>query len=114
MLLCISRISLREGTPSNGTTPVCSKRGMGYEGVDCSGLVLLRPVLSTHTNLFRGQSITANLEHPARLFTGSPDRFACLPVLWRLRFVLPSEQVKYCREGGSWRLRWAWTVVGWE
>ena len=38
MLLCISRISLREGTPSNGTTPVCSKRGMGYEGVDCTGI----------------------------------------------------------------------------
>ena len=36
MLLCISRISLREGTPSNGTTLVCSKRGMGYEGVDCT------------------------------------------------------------------------------
>ena len=62
-----------------------------YPECHSSGLVLLRPVLATHTNLFRGQSITANLEHPARLFTGSLDRFACLPVLWRLRFVPPGE-----------------------
>lgn len=62
-----------------------------YPECHSSGLVLLRPVLVTLTNLFRGQSITANLEHPARLFTGSPDRFACLPVLWRLRFVPPGE-----------------------
>ena len=44
MLSSISRISLKEGTPSNGTTLVCSKRGMGYEGVDVLGLVALAMV----------------------------------------------------------------------